>query len=99
MPGSERCDACEQPWAVKFEWDYTDSEQYCTAHMLEPIEGQPGVTLLDYMPDCQRISHRLTHTVIGDRRAKPGRVVTYRSVAELYPILTGRLWTPLAQRT
>jgi hypothetical protein len=54
------CDVCDQPWTVLFEWDYTSAERYCEAHILEPIDTQPGKTLLDFMPDCQRITHRLT---------------------------------------
>lgn len=77
----DTCDACESPWEVLFEWDYTDAERYCSAHILEPLETQPGKTLLDYMPDCQRITHRL-----GKRSVK------YASTAALYPVLTGRLW-------
>src|SRR5215831_3870131 len=50
----ETCDACDQPWEVLFEWDYTDTERYCRAHILEPLEAQPRKTLLDFMPDCQR---------------------------------------------
>lgn len=91
---SESCDVCAQPWAVMFEWDYTGPERYCEAHILEPIDGQPGVTLLDYMPDCQRISHRLTRDSRGDPRT-PGRPVRYSSLAAVYPMLTGRLWSPL----
>jgi hypothetical protein len=87
---NETCDACEQPWEVLFEWSYTGPERYCHAHILEPIEGQPGKTLLDYMPDCQQITHRLTLNKYGDPR-RPSREVKYRSLAELYPVLTGRL--------
>jgi hypothetical protein len=86
----ESCDACEQPWAIKFEWTYTDPERYCLAHILEPIDNQPGKTLLDFMPDCQNISHRITTNRFGDART-PGRQVKYRSLAAVYPILTGRM--------
>jgi hypothetical protein len=50
----DSCDVCSEPWEVLFEWDYTSAERYCRKHILEPIEGQPGKTLLDYMPDCQK---------------------------------------------
>jgi hypothetical protein len=76
---------------VQFEWDYTSTERYCRKHILEPIKEEPGKTFLDYMPDCQRITHRLTTNRIGDPQP-PGRPVKYGSVAALYPILTGRLW-------
>jgi hypothetical protein len=75
----DACDACEQPWEVLFEWSYTGPEQYCRGHILEAIDTQPGKTLLDFMPDCQHITHRL-----GARRAH------YRSTRELQAVLTGR---------
>jgi hypothetical protein len=74
----ERCDVCERPWAVRFEWDYTDPERYCESHILEPIEGQPGKTLLDYMPDSQNITWRPTH----------GRVLRFNSTAMLTVVLS-----------
>jgi len=77
----DRCDACDQVWEVRFEWDYTSPEQYCRAHLLEPIDTQPGKTLLDFMPDCQRITHR-----VGSR---PG--VRYRSTRALQVSMTGQL--------
>ena len=86
----QRCDVCEQLWTVKFEWDYTGPERYCLTHILEPIDTQPGKTLLDFMPDCQRISHRLTLDRFG-RPRDVSRVVRYRSLAAVYPMLTGRL--------
>jgi hypothetical protein len=75
------CDVCSKPWAVRFEWDYTDAEQYCLDHLLEPIDGQPGKTLLDYMPDSQRITHR----------PLPGKDVRLKSTAMLQTVLTGRV--------
>jgi hypothetical protein len=87
----ERCDVCSEPWEVLFEWSYTGPERYCRKHILEPIEGQPGKTLLDYMPDCQKITHRLTVNRFGDRRKPVGRRVRYRSTRELVPVLLGRL--------
>jgi len=80
MPG-ERCDACDQPWEVRFEWDYTGPEQYCRAHLLEPIRTQPGKTLLDFMPDCQHITHRVA----------PGRQARLHSTRALQLVLTGQL--------
>jgi hypothetical protein len=77
---SDRCDACAEPWEVRFEWDYTDPEQYCRGHLLEPIDTQPGKTLLDFMPDCQRITHR-----VARRNARLG------STRELQIVLTGHV--------
>jgi hypothetical protein len=89
---ADRCDACDDLWEVQFEWGYTDPERYCRKHLLEPIEGQPGKTLLDYMPDCQRITHRLAIIRLGDPRPARREVrVRYRSLAALYRVLTGRL--------
>jgi hypothetical protein len=82
MTDTDRCDACDRPWAVKFEWSYTSEERYCLDCLLEPIDTDKDTTLLDFMPDCDDISHRLT---------PDGRIVRYTSVAAIYPILTGRL--------
>jgi hypothetical protein len=78
----ERCDACDQPWEVLFEWSYTSPERYCRAHLLEQIETQPGKTLLDFMPDCQHITHRLSRSSRG---------VRYRSTRALQIAFTGRI--------
>lgn len=83
------CQACwARPWEVRFEWSYTDPEQYCAACLTQPVEGQPGRVLLDFMPDSQRITHRLV-TPAGEL---VGRPVRYRALAALYPVLTGRLY-------
>jgi hypothetical protein len=81
------CGACMQPWEVRFEWDYTSREQYCLEHLLEPIEGQPGKTLLDYMPDCQRLTHR----VLDPRDGSVQHEVKHTSLPTLYTLLTGRI--------
>jgi hypothetical protein len=77
---ADTCDVCSELWEVRFEWDYTSPEHYCRGHLLEPIDGQPGKTLLDFMPDCQRITHRMG-----------GRSGHRRSTRELQVVLTGRL--------
>jgi hypothetical protein len=91
MSQTDEANACQgcwaRPWNVKFEWSYTGAEQYCAACLTQPIEQQPGKVLLDFMPDCQRITHRLTSPA-GEL---VGRAVRYRSLAALYPVLTGRL--------
>jgi hypothetical protein len=58
MNDGHDCDVCGEPWWVRFEWSYTSTERYCRGHLLDPIDGQPGKTLLDYMPDCQQITMR-----------------------------------------
>jgi hypothetical protein len=91
MDTSDKCDVCADRWEVQFEWDYTGTERYCRKHILEPIEGQPGKTLLDYMPDCQHVTHRLTINRFGEPVRVMSRQVKYRSLVALYPVLTGRL--------
>ena len=81
----DTCDACEQPWAALFEWSYTSAERYCHDHLLEPIEGQPGKVFVDFMPDCQRISHRI------DPVRRPAHVVRHSSTRMLQLVLTGYL--------
>ena len=85
-PDQETCELCEQLWEVKFEWDYTDPERYCRGHLLSPLEGQPGKTLLDYMPECQRITHR----ILADQGNRE-HAVRIGSTAMLQTILTGQL--------
>lgn len=77
---------------VKFEWDYTDAERYCRACIVEPVDGlplprtgTPHWTLLDYMPDSQRITVRVPGRL--DRRLG--------STAELQLELLGRAGAPL----
>lgn len=79
MAKRNQCDVCEQPWCVRFEWSYTSPEQYCVGHMLEPIDNQPGTTLLDWMPDCQRITHRVTRDLRGNPTVPPYREARYSS--------------------
>jgi hypothetical protein len=43
---------------VLFEWTYTSPEAYCLDHLLESVDTQPGMSLLDYMPDSQQITWR-----------------------------------------
>jgi len=92
MAETETCDVCEKPWAARFEWSYTSTEHYCAEHLLEPIEGQPGKTLLDYMPDCQKITHRVTANRWGDPRPPhPPRGVRLHSTRELQIVMLGRM--------
>lgn len=85
MTERKSCDAgCGRAWYVKFEWDYTDAERYCRDCILEPIEGQRW-TLLDYMPDCQKITVRVSGLL--DRRL--------RSTAQLQLEMLGRSGAPI----
>jgi hypothetical protein len=84
----EVCFACGvRSWNVRFRWDPTSAEQYCHECLLEPIEGQPRKVFLDYLPECQDVTHRITSPA-GDVIAGP---VRYGSVRALYPLLTSKL--------
>jgi hypothetical protein len=87
MAEQETCDACEQPWEALFEWSYTDPEHYCGTCLLDLIDeqNQPGITLLDYMPDCQQITHRVP--------GLPGRAHLH-STTELQMVMLGRVGRP-----
>ena len=88
----ERCDLCgEWPWNVRFRWDYTSDEYYCAACLLRELEGQPGKGLIDFLPECQDITHRLTNAA-GEVVGRPVHYQRVRGTARsLYPVLTGRL--------
>src|SRR5437660_6130364 len=93
----ETCDRCDLLWEVKFEWDYTDAERYCIEHLMTPSENQPGKTLLDFMPDCQKITHRILANDPASKRrfdshgrpATTAHPVRVRSTAMLQTLLTG----------
>src|SRR5262252_141859 len=96
LSAEEQCQACwARPWNVRFEWEYTSPEQYCTACLTDPLEGggtsasrgAAAGMLLDFLPDCQQITHRLTK----EQGQVVGRPVRYRSLVLLSSVLTSRV--------
>lgn len=83
----EYCQACEaELWNVRFKWEYSGEERYCYRCLTLPIDNQPGKVFLDFMPECQDVTHRLT-TAEGQL---VGGTVRYRSVRDLYPVIVSK---------